>query len=262
MQKKLVGALIGFLVLFFISLSAMAVFSKDYESAVQPYKDNYFLFGNMEDQVKFQISMKFNLIYPSDIGMYIGYSQLTQWFIYGKRDTMWVNYQPELIYKFESGKNIFNNAVIPFVDYIQMSPIYHCSTGVEGENHRAMNQYYGQIQLSYGDVYNFGVNGRYHRYWSISSYNKDINSYRLNYEASVFFKLKSKTVNYLDKEEIAFKCSGNPLNKGYYIVEAKTRIITTYFQPRLMIQYQHGYSDIFVNYNKKEECVRVGISIE
>jgi len=261
-MKKIIWGMIVFLTAFMAGLLTTMVFAKEYESAIQPHQPVYFLFGDNEHQTKWQISAKYNLIYPSDVGLYLAFTQNTKWIIYNGRDTMYSMYQPEAIYRFESGRNMFGDYVIPLVDYIQVSPIYHCSTGVEGDNHRSMNQYYGQIQFSKGDVYNFGVNGRIHGYYDVSSQNKDINVFKKNYEADVFFKLKSKTVKLLDKYELHAKCSGNPFGYGYYILEGQFTLFTAKIQPKFYVQYFKGYGETMVGYNQYDEVVRFGILLE
>jgi len=243
---------------------------KSYESPMSLYKDNFFLAGDDEAQVKAQVSAKYNIFWPSSTGFYLGYTQTSKWICYDKRDTFQTAYQPEVFYSFESGKNIFNNASIPFVDYIQVSPINHISNGTEGTDHRGMNIYYGQIQMSAGDVVNLGFNVKGFNYYSKSKRNIDIEDYKGHYEADVFIKLRSKNVFLLDKEELHFKFGGyekspdaldaeKSTRKGWYAVEARFRILTSYVQPRFFIQYFKGYDEILIDYNKKTESFRAGI---
>jgi len=246
-------------ILIVIAASTSVLFASEYQSPMSIYKDNYFIAGDKDDQVKVQLSMKFNLFYPSSTGFYAGYTQLSNWLCYEDRDTFYTMYCPEVFYRFESGNNLFGDSTLPFVDFLQVSPIVHNSTGVEGENHRSVNMYYAQAQLSYGEVYNVGVGGKYFRYYSISDKNEDINKYRKNYEADIFFKLKSKTVEYLDKEELHFKFGGNPLGNGWYCIEAQFRIISSKFQPKIFLQFYKGRDEIMVNYDKKTESVRIGL---
>lgn len=268
MKKNL--NLIQILILFFIFLFCFPVFSEDkkYESPMTIYKDNYFISGDKEeDQVKFQVSAKYSLFYPSKIGIYAGYTQICWWKIYNDSAPFYeTNYQPELFLKLESNNNIFGDADFSFVDYIQISPIHHCSNGRDGLDSRSINDYYSQIQLSVGEHYNFGTNIKVFNYYNKSSKNKDIEIYKSYYEADVFFKIKSKNVSFLDKEELHFKFGGYDKSDfdqkdytGWYCVEAQFRIITSVFQPKLFIQYYNGYGEFLIDYNKKEDSVRVGL---
>lgn len=249
-------------ILFILLSSFVYAEEKEFISPMSLYHDNFFLAGNSEDQVKLQVSAKYNIFYPSQTGLYLGYSQMSNWICYKDRDTFLTQYMPEVFYNFTSGDNIFNNSIIPFVDYIQVSPINHCSTGVEGENHRGINIGYGQIQMSYGEVYNVGFNLKGWYYYSKSVMNRDIADYKGYYESSVFFKLKSKTVTFLDKEELVFKfgnLSAFDYKNGWFCVEARFRIITSYVQPKFFIQYYRGMNEFMVNYKTKTNSVRVGV---
>ncbi|HRT03514.1 MAG TPA: phospholipase A [Candidatus Diapherotrites archaeon] len=247
--------------IFFIFITNSFVFASEYEDPVSLYKDNYLIIGDKDDQTKFQISLKYNLIYPSKLGFFAGYTQKSFWKTYDNSSPFYeTNYEPEIFYQFISGNNIFGNIQIPLIDYIQISPAHHLSNGRDREASRGMNTYYSEIQFSYGDIYNIGFNIKYFNYYNLSSKNKDYNDYRKNYESKIFFKIKSKNVKYLDKEEISCRFSGNPIDKGFFEVTGKVRIITTYFQPKIYIQYWQGYGEFLIDYNVKEKRFRVGIA--
>jgi len=265
-MKKWLWAFLGLLVCYTLLCIGLANgYGAEYQESMSKYKDNYFIAGNEEDQTKVQVSVKYNILYPSETGLNLGYTQTSNWLCYDGRDTFYTMYQPEAFYIFESGQNVFNNYVIPYVDYIQVSPICHNSTGVEGENHRSINIYYGQVQASVGDVFNFGLNLKGFGYYTMAKNNKDIRDYKGNYEAKVFFRYRSKTVSYLDKEELAFSFGGYDKSdydherKGWYCVEAKFRILTSYVQPKLFFSWYRGFNEFMVNYNKKTDSIRVGL---
>lgn len=246
------------------------VYGTEFIDPMSLYKDNYFICGDSLAQVKLQFSAKYNIFWPSQTGLYLGYTQTSKWVCYEKKDTFYTAYQPEIFYVFESGNNLFNNAVIPFIDYIQVSPFNHISNGTEGSLHRGMNLYYGQIQLSYGEVFNIGINFKGFGYYSYSAKNKDIKDYKGHTETGIFIKLRSKNVYLLDKEEIWFKFGGyrkspdlvdpeKSVRRGWYCIEGRFRILTSYIQPRLFISYYKGYNEILQDYNKDTKSVRVGL---
>jgi len=206
------------------------------------------------------MSIKYNLLWPFESGIYFAYTQLSYWKIFDTSSPFKDNnYMPEVFYKFESRRNLFN-IFIPGLDYVQISPYSHRSNGREsGPADRGEDKYYGEIQVSKGQVYNFGARGKVFNYYHIANGNKDINDYHKNYEASVFFKLRSRNVKYLDKEEISFSWGGNPLDKGWAMGEISLRILTTYIQPKLYIQWFHGYDEFMLNYDKKTSAVRAGL---
>jgi len=251
-MKKII-ILLTFLVMTF---SANA---KEFKTPMSPYQDNYIIAGDNDAQVKFQFSAKYNLLYPFNTGIYFGYTQRSYLRIYDESSPfVETNYMPEAFYRFDSGDNMFKNYVIPFVDYIQVSPVSHKSNGRNELNSRSINIYYGQIQMSKGDILNVGANIKVFGYYNKAKENKDINDYNKNYEADLFLKLRSKTVMYLDKEELHLKFGGNPVNKGWFAVEARVRLLSTYVQPKLFIQYREGYDEFMINYNEKEKSIRAG----
>lgn len=249
------------LMLILLLVIALPLMGREYESPMSIYKDNYFLSGDkIEDQVIFQISAKFDPFYPLDLGAYFAYTQKSHWKIYDNSAPFKENnYMPEVFFQFTSGKNIFNNAVIPGVDYIKASPIFHKSNGLEGAESRSINTYYGEMQVSAGEVLNIGASGKVFAYYNKSRKNEDINKYNKNYEANIFLKLRSKNVMYLDKEEINVRFAGNPTGNGWYEAEFKFRILTTYVQPKLFIQFRSGYDEFLINYNEKQKSLRAGL---
>lgn len=246
-----------FIYVFLICIFSVNIYA-DYESPMTKYKDNYFIAGN--EDVKFQVSAKYNIFYPFDSGIYFGYTQKSWWKIYDSSSPFYeTNYMPEAFIQFESGRNMFGDAVIPGIDYIKVSPIFHKSNGQDEADNRSLNLYYGEIQVSAGDIVNIGASGKVFGYYNKAKENYDINKYNKNYEANIFIKLKSKNVQYLDKEELNIRFAGNPAGNGWYEVEFKVRILTTYVQPKLFFQFRNGYDEFLINYNEKHKSFRAGL---
>ena len=250
-MKKLLSLII-------LLLISMASFANEYQSPVSMNRDNYFAAGNTTDQTKFQISLKGDLLYPFQTGAYFGYTQTTWWKVYKSSDTMSSNYQPEVFYMLKSKDNLFNNFDFKAIDYIQASPFNHCSTGVEGENHRGINMYYGQMQVSSGGRVSIGDNIKVFGYYTKAQQNKDIAKYKSYYENDVFLKLNSATVEDKTLAELHFK-NGGTLHKGWLCAEARILLFTDKVQPRLFAQYFYGYGENIVNYNIKDKSARIGL---
>lgn len=254
------------LITIFITLFCAPVFAEneEYISPMSMYKDNYFVAGDMDNQVKFQISAKYNIVFSkghNEPGFYFGYTQTSWWKVYKGADTFSTNYQPEGFYRFEPGSsNIFGimKSDVPYLDYFQISPIQHASTGVETSDHRSINIYYAQLQMATPTTLSIGFNTKIFGYYYKDKANSDINDYRKFYEADIFLKLRSRTITLLDRYELHTKCTGNPLGKGYVMLEGTFQLVTAEFQPRLFIQYNRGYGVNMVNYNKKETELRAG----
>ena len=246
------------LILMMLLFFCIPLFAEQYQSPISRNRDNYIVAGNEEDQTKFQLSLKADLIYPFNTGLYFGYTQTTWWKVYNGADTMSANYQPEVFYRLESKNNLFNNADLKAIDYIQFSPFNHCSTGVEGADHRSINIYYGQIQVSSGGRVSVGDNLKVFGYYTKAKENKDIARYKGYYENDIFLKLNSKTVEDMTLAELHFK-HGGTINKGWLCVEARSILFSAKFQPRLFAQYYYGYGENIVYYNKKEHSFYGGL---
>ncbi len=248
-MKRLLSLLI-------LLISITASFASEYQSPLSMNRDNYFVAGNEDDQTKFQISVKGDLLFNT--GVYFGYTQTTWWEVYNGADTMSANYQPEVFYLLNSKNNIFNNVDLGAIDYIQISPFNHCSTGVEGVNHRSINIYYGQIQISSGGRLSIGDNLKVFGYYTKDKQNEDIEKYKGYYENDIFLKLNSATVEGMTLAELHFK-HGGTLSKGWLCAEAHVMLFTNKMQPRLFVQYFYGYGENIVEYNIKDKSVYAGL---
>jgi hypothetical protein len=78
---------------------------KNEELSLSFYNPLYILFGNKDDQVKVQLSFKYDLFYGiiNNLGLYLAYTQLMDWRLYDKsspfRD---INFNPEVFWRLES----------------------------------------------------------------------------------------------------------------------------------------------------------------
>lgn len=239
-----------------------AAFSAEKQSPISIYKDNYFI-GNKDD-LKFQISVKYSLFYPFKSGVYFAYTEQAWWDIYKNSSPFReFNHNPEVFWRVDEGDNLFNDSMLGYVDYIQAGPYEHKSNGVDGERSRSLNRYYGQIQLSVGEVLNAGVNLKVWNYYNLASENRDLKKYNGYGEGELFVKLKSSSVQYLDKEKIYVKGGlGTDPSKYWFETGIFFRIITTHVQPRFYIQYFQGYGESLVDYDKKDKQIRAGLLFE
>jgi len=222
------------------------------------YKDNYII--GSQDDLKFLVSVKYNLFYPFNSGIYAAYSETAWWDIYKESSPFReFNHNPEVFWRVDEGNNLFGDSLLSYVDYIQIAPYEHKSNGRDGEVSRGLDRYYAQIQGSIGDVINAGFNLKIWNYYHLAEENKDLKTYNGYGEGELFVKIKSGTVQYLDKEKLYIKGGiGTDPEKYWYEVGLMVRIITTHIQPRFYIQYYNGYGEELVNYNKKDQQVRAG----
>lgn len=225
-------------------LIAVIVQAEERDNPFTKYKDNYIIAGNGDDQVKYQMSYKYALLWPFDNTPYFGYTQLAMWRLYDKSAPFKdYNHNPELFYK------------IGDIRSIQFG-VEHISNGRDGEESRSMNDYYIQSQLS-GMIGNIqiGVIIKGQNYFHVSNQNSDIDDYKGYFSGEFFVQLKNDG-KYLDKERLSIKGGGN--RKWWYEVDLKFRILTSKIQPFLFIQYRDGYAESLLNYSERDRAIRAG----
>ena len=253
------------LIIFFIFLLIAYLFGdtkKEKLDVVSVYKQNYFISGDKEDAIKFQVSVKYNMLYPTKWGLYSGYTMIAWWAIYDRSAPFKeYNHNPEIFWRFVSGDNFLNDKVLPgYVDYLQVGLVEHKSNGRNGEDSRSMNRSYLQGQFSYGTKYNIGLNLKVWKLYAVASDNEDIDNYIGIYRGEIFFKLLSKTVDELEKERIYVAWGhGNNFKYGWMEAGLQTRIFTTKVQPRFFVQCWYGYNEFLIRYNKKDFKIRGGV---
>lgn len=245
-MKKFISSMVVFL-LFALCFQLSA---NGKEQSMTPHKDNYFIAG--QEDLKFQISVKYNLIYPFDTGVYFAYTETAFWDVFKQSGPFReFNHNPEVFYQSPS---------FSYVDYIRLSPYEHKSNGMDGAESRSIDRAYGQIQLSYGDDYKIGTNLKGWKYYKKSSKNKDITDYSGYFEAEVFFKILSTDTADLEKEKLYVKGGcGSDYKKGWIEAGIITRILTSRIQPRLFLQGFYGYGESLIDYNVKDKQIRVGV---
>lgn len=241
-------------------------FSLENNSPISAYNPSYFIIG--PDLAKIQISFKYDIFYPWNLGLFIGYSQKMFWEIYKLSDPFSdIDFNPELFFKFESKNNFLNNADLGFIDYFQLGLFEHKSNGEDGTNSRGYDRSYVQIQVSWGDFLNIGANIKYfYIYPSQIADNPSIQNYIGSFEWKVFLKLKGKPEK-VDYEELyaAFGTGGGmngfDFSKGWQ--EYGFMVRTLFSRIRPYIQVWHGYGESLLDYNRDAGWeYRIGLIFE
>ena len=214
----------------------------------------------------------YDLFYPIKTGLYLAYSQLMFWdFWRFSAPFREINYNPELIWRFESGNNFLGDISILFLDYFQIG-LEHLSNGKDGADSRGWSGAYAQIQLSFGDVINAGINYKYIWLFDVRE-NTDIQKFIGPMTTELFVKLVD-TKKHLDLEEIYFRFgfgegdNGLDFLNGWQELGLKARTILSRFRP--YIQLYRGYAESIIDYNKSKEelgdplgiALKVGLIIE
>lgn len=228
------------------------------EKSISIHKQNYLISGN--DDIKFQISVKYNVLYPFNLGWYFAYTEIAFWDIYAKSSPFReFNHNPETFIEIREGNNIFGNSNLAFVDFMRFAPYEHISNGRDGDYSRGLDRTYGELQISAGTEFNFGLRVKAWHYYKTSKNNRDIDEYLGHWEGEVFAAYCSSDNKDIPLYKVYVKGgAGDSRDKGWVEAGAIATLLTGYIQPRLMVNVFHGYSECLVDYNKKDTQVRAG----
>jgi outer membrane phospholipase A len=247
---------------------------KSMSSGISGNKSVYAITGFGDDQVKIQLSLKYDLLWPflEKTGLYIGYTQLMFWDLYSLSSPFaTIDFSPEVFWRFESKNNFAGDVDIPFVDYIQLGFAEHCSNGEDDESSRGYTRSYLQFQLSTPFFINFGINVKAF-YFFDKRENPDIEDYLGNYEATVFLRLMGDDGLDLEQLYVRFASGGGifgfDFSRGFIEIGAKTRPILARIRP--YIQFYKGYGQSLTaydvpthnTYNNLDFSLRLGITVD
>ncbi len=244
-MKKILFWLITFLIL------VDPLFAID---TIQSFQPIYFIAGDKTDQIKYQVSFKYALIFPYETGLYLGYTQLSKWNIYDRSSPFKeTNYNPSIFYE--------KIPSLKYLDFYRIGFYEHKSNGRDGQQSRSMDKGYAEIQLSHGKHLNFGIREKVSVYYTVSNKNKDIDHYAGYFETELFVQYFSPHT-YIDHERLYIKGEWmhNRLNTKYWMEAGLSfRLLTGNIQPNFYIQYYRGYVEFMEDYNKKTNALRAGL---
>jgi phospholipase A1/A2 len=230
-----------------ILLISIPLFS--FES-IKAHHPTYIIGGDKDNQVKYQISFKYPLIYPFDSGICVAYTQLAHWNLYDKSSPFKeLNHNPEIF--------IERNNPNKYIDFFRIAPYSHTSNGLDGENSRSIDACYAELQLSHtAGFLNFGIREKIIGYLNIGRQNYNYRNYRGNFETEFFCQIPGK-ITYFNHTRLYFK---GEFTKHFYWYEAglSFKIITNKFRPHIYIQYFRGYTEFLIDYNQKKNALRAG----
>jgi phospholipase A1/A2 len=254
-----------FLIIVIFSLFYSKLFAQFF-TAIQPYQSTYWIFGDYEDQVKFQVSFKYPIILKNRNGIKFAYTQKVQWKIYNKSNPIEdINYNPCIFYENELNKY--------YIDFFRIGIYEHFSNGEKHEKSRGIDRGFLEIQNSIGKTFNAGIRVKIWYYYLIGFHNRDIGEYTSNSEFELFIKLKNE--NFLEHENLYCKGGfggiylGNEMfnthrhigfSKKYWIeCGLSFRISKIESSIDWYLQYYRGYAEFLLDYNKYGEAFRIGI---
>jgi phospholipase A1 len=230
-----------------------------------PYKNNYIVFGSMENDdgtapfsgqsldIKFELGMKFTLFPQIDELKFLspvkfGYSQRSWWDISESSAPFKEhNYNPEIFWDFtEALERPSSRTRLHIFDYVGME---HQSNGLDGPASRSWDRVYGQRELRLSETWGWTL-----KYWHIlnaGDFNDDIQDYigqaeitthiDVNNWANINIKTskgrETETINY--QVDLIFPMS-------------------QWVNSRFVLSYYNGYGEALISYNKKTTSLRAG----
>jgi outer membrane phospholipase A len=243
-MKKLLFLIL--LILFPFTLYAGKKIDVDYLAPVSLYKDNYIIFGDMDDQVKLQLSFQYSIFQKYDTGVFIGYSQYSMWSLYNSSSPFFdINYSPELFFKTKY-------FLKKYLDYIQVSPYQHMSNGRDREESRSLDRFYIEVQSSVNfPMLNTGANLKLFGYYNQGKVNYGRRT--CLYEMRIWGALGKKK---LSRNEIHFTFSG--FKDGFHQIDIISKKIG-FLNSRIYLQYRNGYMETMLTHEKRDVSVRIGM---
>lgn len=248
-----------------INESISAFSDSPYIPFFEPYKNNYIVFGSLENQdgsdpfsgrnldIKFELGMKFR-VFPEMEGftalapLKFGYSQRSWWDIAESSAPFKEhNYNPELFWDFTEA--LARPSSTPRLHLFDIAGFEHQSNGLDGIQSRSWDRVYAQREFSLSEMFSWTV-----KFWSVmkeGEFNEDITDYLGNAEITTHIDLNNwaniniKTIKGRKTEKISYQAD---------LILPMSRWINS----RFVLSYYEGYGEALISYNKKTKSVRAG----
>jgi phospholipase A1 len=231
----------------------------------QPYKNNYIVFGSMENDdgtapfsgqsldIKFELGMKFTLFPQIEELKFLspvkfGYSQRSWWDISESSAPFKEhNYNPEIFWDFtETLARPSNRTRLHIFDYVGME---HQSNGLDGTSSRSWDRVYGQRELRLSETWAWTL-----KYWNIlnaGDFNDNIQDYigqaeiTTHIDVNNWANINIKTTKGHETETINYQVD---------LIFPMSQWVNS----RFVLSYYNGYGEALISYNKKTTSLRAG----
>lgn len=234
-----------------------------------PHEPIYFMWGPEDPNVKFQISLKYQLINPdSDLGhaapflkgFHAAYTQTSFWDIGADSGPFFdSSYKPELLYLYS--REIQN--VGPWSRFDLQAGLQHESNGKGGADSRSLNIAYVRPVLTFGDPGTgrgkfIAIAPRLWGYLGHQYDNPDIENYRGYGDLKII-------AGWRDGFQLAaIGRLGNDWDKGLLEIDASyplRKLTRGAVDMYLYGQYVNGFGESLLDYNEHDVTYRIGLAL-
>lgn len=255
--------------------SAPMAMPSGFRSFFTPYKENYILFGSMQNKdgsdpfsgktfdIRFEFGMKFRLFQNEDdfdktSPIYVGYSQKAWWDIAESSAPFREhNYNPEVFWDFREDE-IYGREEDAFLlekigDYVDRIGVEHQSNGLAGLESRSWDRIYAQRTFATEDN-DFSFRLKAWNVINLGNENADITDYLGNLEAKLSYRPNKR-----------FEFNGSVM-KGHHTSKYSYRLdlissLGELSNSKFMLSYYDGFGEALISYNQKTQSLRAGVFI-
>ncbi|WP_277557131.1 phospholipase A [Ereboglobus sp. PH5-10] len=231
------------------------------------YEPVYFIYGPDDPAAKFQFSFMYRILadegylarkFPVLKGLSFAYTQRSLWDIEGDSSPFYdTSYMPELFCAYMMPAEKTKGGGFNWLGW--QAGIGHESNGRDGDASRSMNKVSARALVSFGnlDGWRMILMPRIWGYIGDMSDNPDLDDYRGYGDLTVTLG-KNDSVNL-----VVHMRAGQRLKKGAVQVDLTYPLDAVFknFAGYFMIQYWNGYGESLLNYDKRTDTIRFGISL-
>jgi len=230
------------------------------------YEPIYFIAGFDKPAAKFQFSFQYQILdeegrlarkFPFLKGVCFAYTQRSLWDITSNSSPFYdTSYMPEFFYAVTSTSR---RCVLGFRWLGAQAGYAHESNGRGGADSRSMNKLFVRVSFVAGnpDGWRLVVSPKVWAYVADMSDNPNLNDYRGYSEVTLSYG-KNDNLN-----ASVFLRAGQSLRYGAMQVDVTYPVDVLYknFAAYFLVQYWNGYGESLLNYDKRTQSVRFGISL-